>query len=227
MPGAEKIKLKDYLCLIIEDQKPTAVFLEKTVQTAFPQSKIEVTQDIKSARLWLKNYSANETKSSLSLVLVDLGLPDGSGVEIIREIKKQVPQAHVVVVTIYDDDAFLFKALEAGASGYILKQEEPQFLVDMLKRIEKNEPPLSPSIARRILNHFRKDIVESVSDVKLSPRELETLILLSRGLTVAEVAQELKLSAQTVAGYVKVIYQKLHVSNRVELVREAHRRGLL
>jgi len=184
-----------------------------------------IVHDLEGARKWFKNC-ASSRRQPLGLCIVDLGLPDGSGIDVIRELRKQKPEVPAIVVTIHDDDSFLFAALAAGASGYLLKEEEEIFLADALKRFENNQPPLSPNIARRLLRHFQNSYVDE-PEIKLSPREKETLELLSQGLTVPEIANNLKISAQTVAGYVKKIYEKLHVSNRVELMREAGRRGLV
>lgn len=213
-------------CLIVEDQLETGSFLTKIVKIAFPNVVTVLAQDLKSA-ISIINDPSQFKDAPLGFCIIDLGLPDGSGIDVIRELKEKKPEVLSVVATIYDDDAFLFKALAAGAFGYLLKADDESSLVNTLKLIENNNPPLSPSIARRLLQEFREDNKPHKPDVNLSPRERETLVLIGRGLTVNEAAAEMKLSAQTVAGYVKIIYQKLHVSNRVELIREATRRGLV
>src|SRR3546814_10182429 len=131
-----------------------------------------------------------------------------------------------LVATIFCDDAHLMDAIAAGAQGYILKEEDRDRIVVTLRRIESDEPPLSPSIARRMLDHFRDQSVVAPALVDLSARETETLALIARGLTVAEAARQLDLTANTVASYVKVIYQKLGISTRAEAAGEAIRRGL-
>lgn len=161
------------------------------------------------------------------LAVIDLGLPDGRGVDVVRALTAASPQTRCVVATIYSDDAHIVEAIAAGAQGYILKEEDRERIVGTLKRIERNEPPLSPSIARRILSLFRSPSAPSDNDeAGLSARETQTLALIARGLTVAETAARLGLTTNTVAGYVKLIYQKLGVSNRAEATREAIRRGL-
>ncbi len=214
-------------CLIVEDQKASAEFIKDLLHRSFPGISIEVVRSFKEAQGWLTSREMRKDKSPLSLALIDLGLPDGSGVEIIQSISRLEPEAIPIVLTMYSDDTFLFKALSAGAKGYLLKEDDPESLVEALKRMEKNEPPLSPAIARRLLSYFIENRADENSKVNLSPREHETLILLSRGLTVAEASKQLCLSPQTVSGYVKIIYQKLHVSNRVELIHEANRRKLI
>lgn len=218
--------MTDKTCLIVEDQLETSGFFTKIVNIAFPTITTVVAQDLKTAMAVISNPSQFSEKP-LGFCIVDLGLPDGSGIDFISALKEKNPDLPSVVATIYDDDGFLFRALAAGAYGYLLKADDKSVLIDALKQIEKNNPPLSPAIARRLLQHFRNEALPNTSDVKLSPREHETLVLIGRGLTVGEVAAQMKLSSQTVAGYVKIIYQKLHVSNRVELIREATRRGLV
>lgn len=213
------------ICLVIEDN--TTQFLSKVVTSAFPGISVHCTPSIKEAQSWLHERTTNTKRTPLYLALVDLGLPDGSGLEVIRLLKEKEPHTQSVVVTIYEEDKYLFEALSAGAVGYLLKKDNPTLLSDILKRILHNEPPLSPSIAKRLIEYFREPEKHSTIKTELTIRESETLAHLARGLTVAEAAARMGLSAQTVAGYVKVIYQKLHVSNRAEATREAIRRGLV
>ena len=188
--------------------------------SAFPDLHVETAGTLKAAHAWLDRHDAG-----LWLAIVDIGLPDGSGIDIVRRLQREQPAVLPVVATIYDDDAHLFEAIAAGARGYVLKDEEADLLVNYLRRIERGEPPLSPSIAHRMLSHFRAPAVVE-DEAGLSPREIEVLTLLARGLTVSEAAARLGLQPQTVASYVKVIYQKLCVTSRAEATREAVRRGL-
>jgi DNA-binding NarL/FixJ family response regulator len=208
------------LCLLIEDQPTTRDWMLGVLAAAFPDLQVETVATLKAAHAWLDRHGA-----ALWLAIVDIGLPDGSGIDIIRRLQRDLPATLPVVATIYDDDAHLFEAIAAGARGYILKDEEADLLVNYLRRIERGEPPLSPSIAHRMLSHFRAPAVVE-DDAGLSPRETEVLTLLARGMTVSEAAARLGLQPQTVASYVKVIYQKLCVTSRAEATREAVRRGL-
>jgi DNA-binding NarL/FixJ family response regulator len=225
-----KLSLRDSVCLIVEDQVPAREFIAGVVGEAFPGILSEAVPDLRRARGWLEAKEYRKTGRPLGLVIVDLGLPDGCGIEVLRLLAEAEPGALPVVFTIYGDDTYLFGALSAGAKGYLLKEESPTQLAAVLKRLEAGEPPLSPSIARRMLSFFQageKPPEAGAEAVRLTPREQETLVLLARGLTIPEAAGKMGLSPQTVAGYVKVVYQKLHVSNRVELVREASRRRLI
>ncbi len=208
-------------CLLIEDQPSTRDWMLGVLGTAFPGLNIATAGTLKAANAWLDAHA-----EGLWLAIVDLGLPDGSGIEIVKRLQARHPDILCIVATIYDDDAHLFEAIAAGARGYVLKDEEAELLVGYLRRIERGEPPLSPSIALRMLSHFRAPAAKADDDAGLSPRETEVLTLLARGLTVAEAARRLGLQPQTVASYVKVIYQKLCVSSRAEATREAIRRGL-
>lgn len=209
------------LCLLVEDQPHTRDWMLRVLASAFPGLQIATAGSVKAAQRWLDDNGA-----TLTLAVVDIGLPDGSGVDIVRRLATEFPAALPIVATIYDDDAHLFEAIAAGARGYVLKDEEASLLVAYFKRIEGGEPPLSPSIAHRMLAHFRGPALAPADTAGLSPRETEVLTLLARGMTVSEAATRLGLQPQTVASYVKVIYQKLNVSSRAEATREALKRGL-
>ncbi|ODT66914.1 MAG: DNA-binding response regulator [Pelagibacterium sp. SCN 63-23] len=208
-------------CLLIEDQPTTRDWMLEVLGSAFPGLEIAVAGSLKAANAWLDAHA-----NSLWLAVIDLGLPDGSGIDIVRRLHASYPHILAIVATIYDDDAHLFDAIAAGARGYVLKDEEAALLVGYLQRIERGEPPLSPSIALRMLSHFRAPSGRPDDEAGLSPRETEVLTLLARGLTVAETARRLGLQPQTIASYVKVIYQKLCISSRAEATREAIKRGL-
>lgn len=209
------------LCLLVEDQHPNQIRMTEALNAAFGNIRVEVAGSLKEARQWLSRTQPDR----FTLAVVDLGLPDGPGIDIIAEITKTFPDVITIVSSIYDDDGHLFEALSAGARGYLVKNQEPEMMVHYLRRIEQGEPPLSPSIALRLLSHFRTQ-ERPPSDVALTGRETETLALLARGLTIAEVARHLLLSPPTVAGYVKTIYQKLNISSRAEATLHAVKRGL-
>lgn len=164
-----------------------------------------------------------------ALALVDWGLPDGNGGELIVELLAARSDAVVIVATIHDDDAHVFPALRAGASGYILKSQPSEVVMAQLRRIEQGEPALSPSIAARVLRHFHagSSAVETKPLVQLTEREVDVLRLIAKGYKAVEVAQLLALSNHTVTGYVRDIYRKLGISNRAEATMEAARRGLV
>jgi DNA-binding NarL/FixJ family response regulator len=224
MSHLEPFDLHESLCLLVEDQAEASSYLRATVELAFPGIRVVCHRSLREARGWLQSTS---DLGRLRLALIDLGLPDGSGVELIAQIATHHPSVLNIVVTIFHEDSYLFEALAAGAFGYILKDEERAHMIDTLRRIERNEPPISPAIARRLLTHFQAARSPQERKVELTPREKETLTLLVRGLTISEAAKCMALSMQTVSGYVKLVYQKMHVSNRAEAVREAMRLQLV
>jgi DNA-binding NarL/FixJ family response regulator len=213
--------------LVVEDLAEIREWLCECLRRAFEGMIVTGAANLHDARGWLSAYEKEgEGEGRLIIALIDIRLPDGSGMDLIRYIAGRHPATLPVVTTIYDDDAHIFEAIAGGARGYLLKDIEEDLLIDYLRRIERGEPPLSPSIAQRILAHFRETPSEAMESDGLSPREVEVLALLSKGMTVAETARQLGLKPQTVASYVKVIYQKLNISTRAEATREAIRRGL-
>ena len=213
------------VCLLVEDQIPNQVRMKQALMAAFPNIRVEIVGSLKEARRWVSGERAANA-DVFELAVIDLGLPDGSGVDLITDITKSHPSVTCIVSSIYDDDVHLFDALSAGARGYLVKNQEPEMIVHYLQRIKQGEPPLSPSVALRLLKHFRTNTVTEQQDIHLTGRETETLALLARGLTIAEVARHLLLSPPTVAGYVRTIYQKLNISTRAEATLQAVKRGL-
>lgn len=168
-----------------------------------------------------------ESGREFRMALVDLGLPDGSGLDAIQALQSRSPQVPVVVTTVHDDDANLFRALSLGASGYLLKEQDDAQLIQQLHLLQQGQPPLSPRIARRMLQHFKLCPANiTTEDVVLSPRETQVLSAIGRGLRVNETAERLGLAESTVASYIKNIYVKLNISSRAEAALEAARRGL-
>lgn len=165
------------------------------------------------------------------LALVDLDLGDGSGLTVIEALSRLHPDCLIVVVTIYDDDAHLFPALEAGAQGYLLKDQPLEQLVQQLRGIGEGQPPLSPAIARRLIRHFARPELAPAGPgtpvVSLSPRETEVLTLLAQGIRLGELAERLGISRHTAGDHVKNIYRKLNISSRAEAALQAARLGLV
>lgn len=125
----------------------------------------------------------------------------------------------------YDDDQHLFAALHAGASGYLLKDMPAAQFIAQLRALERGEPPLSPAIARRMIQHFNQQSAQPPND--LTPREEEVLRLIAKGYTLNQVAELLALSPHTVSGYIKTLYRKLDIRTRAEATLEATRLGLV
>lgn len=223
--------------LVVDDLASSRDWLARAAVLAFPGITVA------SAASLAEAFAASDPPPSLALV--DLGLPDGSGVALIERLHPLGTLC--VVATVFDDDAHLFPALHAGAQGYVLKDQTPEALAAMLAGIAAGQPPLSPSIARRLLRHFqplperarsgparlepaRSEPARSGparDEAALTARETDVLRLIAKGLSVGEVADLLGLSRHTVAGYLKDVYRKLSVGSRAEATLEAMRRGLV
>ena len=180
----------------------------------------------------VENARAAIAVGEFDVALVDLGLPDGNGIDLIREIARTRPDADVMVVTVFGDEAHVLASIEAGATGYLLKRSLNDTLGATVRELRAGGSPISPVIARQLLHRFKKDSPTPsaptvVDDGGLSEREREVLLFIAKGFTVGEIANMLHLSAHTVATHVKHIYRKLAVHSRTEAVFEAGRMGLL
>ena len=175
-------------------------------------------------------------RGNFDVALVDLGLPDGNGIDLIREIARTRPEIDVMVVTVFGDEAHVIASIEAGATGYLLKRSLIDTLGATVRELRAGGSPISPVIARQLLQRFKRgaddaalaqQAVAVIDDGGLSEREREVLLFIAKGFTVGEIANMLHLSAHTVATHVKHIYRKLAVHSRTEAVYEAGRMGLL
>ena len=167
------------------------------------------------------------------VVLADLGLPDGHGVEVIRYAKAGHPARDVIVVTMFADDGHLIDSIRAGATGYLLKDALPRDIAGAILQVHQGGSPISPAIARRVLQSFAVDrdprggADTAPAATPLSERETQILRLVAKGLSFKEVGAALEISSHTVITHVKRIYQKLEVHSRGEAVYEAGQLGLL
>lgn len=207
--------------LVLEDHTDTRKWLVELIEKAFDGVTVTPASTIAAAQKELDNKRFN-------IAIVDINLPDGSGIDLVRTIKQSTPDTYCVMATIYDDDEHLFSALQAGAEGYLLKEQPKEVLLKKLQGILIGEPPLSPAVARRVLRHFQKEAKErSKKSTKLSNRETEVLTFIAKGLNRTEIAKLLGITSNTSAGYIKTIYQKLNISSRAEATLEAARIGLV
>lgn len=205
--------------LLIEDFAEIRNWLAGLLREAF--GEVHITEAVTVAQA----YACLDAQA-FDLIVIDLNLPDGTGVEILQRIKTQRLTAHCVVATAYDDDAHLLAALQAGADGYLLKDQPGEQLIRDLHGILTGSPPLSPPIARRIMR-LAKQEPATVLLIPITPREEEVLTYIAKGLNRAEVALILGVSAHTITTHVRSIYSKLDISSRAEATVEAIRRGLI
>lgn len=202
--------------LIVDDVPEARAVLAAVVSSLMADATIVEAGSLAEARLLLD--------ASYQLALIDLGLPDGRGAELIAALTCRGGTI-VAAVTVMDDDASIEEALSAGAEGYLLKDAEPALITYRIGQLLAGEPSLSPHVARRVLNRFRKPAAADPA-VCLTDREREVLSLIGRGLRASEVSTVLKISSHTVRDHIKAIYRKLGISSRSEATLEAHRRDL-
>jgi len=181
--------------------------------------------DLASARLAIERQAPD-------VLLTDLGLPDGSGIDLIRETAARHPATDIMVISIFGDEEHVLASIEAGATGYILKDSLPEEFVSLVAQLRAGGSPISPVIARKLLKRFqpKKETIGPVTDpatAALTPRESEVLALIAKGFSFGEIARLLDVSPHTITAHVKKIYQKLAVHSRGEAVYEAGKMGLL
>lgn len=172
----------------------------------------------------------------VDVLIVDLGLPDGSGIDIIRAAHAKWPECNVMVSTTFGDELHVMQSLEAGATGYLLKDSAPKNLINEIRSMHLGGSPISPLIARKILTRFRHynkasatlDAPASVKlRVALSMREQEVLEYITKGFSSNEIAVLMTVSPHTVLTFVRRIYAKLKVTSKTEAIYEARNQGLL
>jgi DNA-binding NarL/FixJ family response regulator len=157
------------------------------------------------------------------LILMDIGLPGMSGINGVKLIKEKYPQIEVIMITVYDDSHKIFESLCAGASGYLLKNMPLADVKNCLEQTYHGGSSMSPSIARKVINHFRSPKPKKSPDQLLSDREKEIVLGLVEGLSYKMLASRLNISIETVRGHIKHIYKKLHVHCKAEVISKSLR----
>ncbi len=204
---------------------------------------VAIIEDLEEIREGLKNYidsdkelvvvsavsSAEEAMIMLpklqpDIAIMDINLPDMNGIRCIRTIKDDCPATQFMMFTIYENDEKIFQALQAGASGYLLKNTEPSQILEAIKELHHGGSPMSPNIARKLVNIFREKNESTVSSALLGKRENDVLELLSQGLLYKEIADRLSLAVGTVRQHIHNIYEKLHVHNRTEALNKVSKK---
>jgi len=187
---------------------------------------LEIVGEADSARQALVELG----KLKPDVVLMDIGLPDVSGIEATREIKRLSPRTAVVALTIYEDEEYFFKMLEAGASGYVPKRAAPEELITAIRAAARGEVYLYPSLAKLLVRDYLAQPQTTRKNATLNgltAREQEVLSLLADGATNVEIAEELHISPKTVARHRENIMGKLNMHSRTELVKYAIRKGII
>lgn len=171
--------------------------------------------------------------NAVDLLITDLKLPDGHGVQAIRMLHARHPNAEAMVISVLTDDRSVIEAIEAGASGYLLKDSDPINIIDAIADLLAGRSPISSTIARTIVRRLggrdgtTRRAEGDIAPEELTPREMDILWGIAKGFTYGEIAERLDISKQTVPVHIKHVYRKLQANNRSEAVFEASRRGLI
>lgn len=203
---------------LVED---TASVRETLADLLAESDDIELVGAYANGRAALKGLKENPPM----VAIIDLGLPDISGVEVIRAAATTSPKIDPIAYTVFDDEVSLFRALKAGAVGYLLKDSSGAHVLNAVRETVRGGAMISPTLARRLLSEFNAPNHEPMPE--LTPREREVLEHLVQGANYLNVAARLSIGAETVRTHIKSIYRKLHVSNRADVVRTALQRKLV
>ena len=215
--------------VLVEDDVHFQQALMETIQNASDMTLLAVASTRAKALLALE-------REEIDVLLVDLGLPDGSGVDVIRAAHARWPDCGIMVCTAFGDEMHVMRSLEAGAAGYLLKDSAPHSMLAEIRSLHAGGSPISPLIARQILMRFRQQDKPSAAAAPLAPdkpravlsaREQQVLEFITKGFTSEEIANLMGLSRHTVLTFVRRIYSKLEVNSKTEAVYEARSRGLL
>lgn len=199
---------------ILEDLREVALLLQEQLNT---------TDDLRCHQVY---YNAEDAmhflpKNPVDILIVDIGLPRASGIEAIRSLGELCPAMQFCMFTVYEDDDKIFQSLQAGAKGYLLKGSSPSRIAEAVRELYRGGSPMSPSIARRILDAFVKvDIPATAPVLPITAREKELLEHLSRGLLYKEIAALMDITTGTVKQHIHKIYGKLQVQNRTEAINK-------
>jgi len=201
---------------IVEDDAKLLATLTKLIDTD-PEFKVEGGFATTAAAL------AGIPPLNPDIVIMDINLPDISGVECTRRLKAISPAPHILMLTVYEDTEAVFSALRAGATGYLLKQTPLEDLFEALREIYRGGSPMSSHIARKVVQSFKEDDAAQHAVESLSPREREVLELIAEGCLFKEIADKLAVSFGTIHTYCRRIYEKLHVRSRAQAVAKWHK----
>jgi DNA-binding NarL/FixJ family response regulator len=211
---------------LVEDDVHFQQALQEAIENASDMTLVSVVSTRAKALQALGQHESD-------VLLVDLGLPDGSGIDVIRAAHARWPQCGIMVSTAFGDELHVMQSLEAGAAGYLLKDSGSQSMLAEIRSLHSGGSPISPLIARQVLTRFRKQSAVTdplpidKSNAVLSTREQQVLEFITKGFTSEEIANLMSVSRHTVLTFVRRIYSKLEVNSKAEAIYEARKQGLL
>ena len=213
------MKLKPLRISIIEDLQDVALSLQRMINGQMDMVCDHVFHNAEDAISFIPNHCTD-------IVIVDIGLPRASGIEAIMSIKEGCPDILFCMFTVYEDDDKIFKSLQAGAKGYILKSASTEKIIASIRELSEGGSPMTPSIARRIIEAFSDGKVQPIQlYLPLTSRELELLHLLAKGLLYKEIGEQLNITIGTVKQHIHKIYEKLEVTNKTEAINKLTANG--
>jgi len=208
-----------YSVLLVEDEEATRQYLAEAIGR-HPALELQAAcADLTAARYALAAFVPD-------VLVTDLALPDGDGTSLVREAKQRSPACECMVISVFGTESRVLGAIEAGATGYLLKDESNERIGDAIMSLISGGSPMSPAIARHVLDRLHGPR-RTHSEILLTEREIDVLAGLAKGYTYAELAAQMAVSTHTVGTHVKNIYRKLEVCSRAEAVFEAVQRGLI
>ena len=196
---------------IVEDNKTTREGLETIINLSTDFKCIATCTTAEEALEVLPNIKPE-------LVLMDIQLPNMSGVDCVAKLKELLPGIHAIMVTVYEDPDRIFRALRAGASGYLLKRSAPDEVLNAMREVQQGGGAMSGEIARKVIGYFREQTTTTTEVDQLTTREKEVLELVVHGMSNKEISERLSVTLAAVRFHLKHIYQKLHVHSRTEAV---------
>ncbi len=213
---------------IVEDHD---IFRKRLVELLQFYPELNVVLVAESAESFLQKIQRNNSETIPDVVLMDIELPGISGIEATFQLKQDFPDVEVIMFTVFEDDERIFESINVGASGYLLKDTAIDEVVNSIKEIHNGGSPISPSIAKKVLDMVKNPLAfqnEKRSEVPfdLSPAELKILQHVVDGKTNKQIAEDVFLSPWTVKTHIKNIYKKMHVNSRAAAVKLALRRNL-
>ena len=197
--------------VVVEDDKGLREQITKILEMAPDIACVGVAASAEEALIMIAEKQPD-------VVLMDIKLPGMSGIQCVVEIKKSFPAMQVIMVTVYEDSERIFRALKAGANGYLVKSSPPEQLLAAIRDVSPGGAPMSSHIANKVVRHFHLIGNSPTESENLSPREREVLELLASGFIYKEIGDKLNIGTETVRTYVKNICQKMHVRSRLEAV---------
>ena len=204
---------------IIEDHKD---FREGLFYLLDASDGFKCVDTFSSAEEGINNLTGKE-----DVVLLDINLPNLSGIQAIPKIKEKLPKVKIIMLTIFDDDESIMEAILSGADGYLLKKTTPIQLLSSLKDCIEGGSPMTPSVAKKVLTLFKEKIPQKTDNFSLTVRELQILNFLVEGMDNKSIAEKLFISLETVRNHIRHIYYKLQVHSKSQAVVKAIRKGLV